>query len=169
MGRFGCALERTLNDHERHFHRNVLLDLRSLRTPWNLAVSRPTARTRGQTSLEFKNLTDKPENAYLKQIPNVVAVGGLPVSASHSRAVLSRDAVTMRLPSGLNAALITPSEWPVSDSPIGLPVSVFHSRAVLSPAHGIDGLERSARWVSRTAHSPLCPTSAWETGRSGLG
>jgi uncharacterized protein GlcG (DUF336 family) len=35
-----------------------------------------TSRTRGQTSLEFKNLTDKPENAYLKQIPNVVAVGG---------------------------------------------------------------------------------------------
>jgi uncharacterized protein GlcG (DUF336 family) len=35
-----------------------------------------TARTRGQTSLELKNLTDKPENAYLKQIPNVVAVGG---------------------------------------------------------------------------------------------
>jgi uncharacterized protein GlcG (DUF336 family) len=35
-----------------------------------------TARTRGQTSLEFKNLTEKPENAYLKQIPNVVAVGG---------------------------------------------------------------------------------------------
>src|SRR5262245_52156906 len=25
-----------------------------------------TARTRGQTSLEFKNLTDKPESAYLK-------------------------------------------------------------------------------------------------------
>src|SRR5882724_2095021 len=35
-----------------------------------------TSRTRGQTSLEFKNLTDKPENAFLKQIPNVVAVGG---------------------------------------------------------------------------------------------
>jgi uncharacterized protein GlcG (DUF336 family) len=35
-----------------------------------------TARTRGQTSLEFKNFTDKPENAYIKQIPNVVAVGG---------------------------------------------------------------------------------------------
>jgi uncharacterized protein GlcG (DUF336 family) len=35
-----------------------------------------TARTRGQTSLEFKTLTDKPESAYLKQIPNVVAVGG---------------------------------------------------------------------------------------------
>jgi hypothetical protein len=28
-----CALlERALNDHERHFHRNVLLDLWSLRT-----------------------------------------------------------------------------------------------------------------------------------------
>src|SRR5256886_16739880 len=35
-----------------------------------------TSRTRGQTSLEFQNLTDKPENAFLKQIPNVVAVGG---------------------------------------------------------------------------------------------
>ena len=35
-----------------------------------------TSRTRGQTSLEFMKLTDKPENAYLKQIPNVVAVGG---------------------------------------------------------------------------------------------
>ena len=32
---------------------------------------------------------------------------GLPVAASHSRAVLSEDAVTMRLPSGLNAALRT--------------------------------------------------------------
>ncbi len=41
-----------------------------------------TSRTRGQTSLEFKNLTDKPENAYLKQIPNVVAVGGgVPIKA----------------------------------------------------------------------------------------
>jgi len=43
-----------------------------------------TARTRGQTSLEFKNLTDKPETAYLKQIPNVVAVGGgVPIKAGN--------------------------------------------------------------------------------------
>lgn len=35
-----------------------------------------TSRTRGQTSLEFMQLTEKPENAYLKQIPNTVAVGG---------------------------------------------------------------------------------------------
>ena len=41
--------------------------------------------------------------------PSVWPVSGspicLPLSASHSRAVLSSDAVTMRLPSGLNAAL----------------------------------------------------------------
>ena len=37
----------------------------------------------------------------------------LSVSASHSRAVLSKDAVTMRLPSGLNAALITGAVWPL--------------------------------------------------------
>ncbi len=31
-----------------------------------------TARTRNQTSLEFQKLTDKPETAYLRQIPGVV-------------------------------------------------------------------------------------------------
>jgi phosphate/sulfate permease len=56
---------------------------------------------------------------------------GLPVSASHSCAVLSADAVTMRLPSGLNAALIILS-WLVRGSRVGLPVSASHSRAVLS-------------------------------------
>lgn len=35
-----------------------------------------TARTRGQTSLEFMKLTDNPASAYLKQIPDTVAVGG---------------------------------------------------------------------------------------------
>ena len=55
-----------------------------------------------------------------------------PLSASHSRTVLSQDAVTMRLPSGLNAALNTLSVWPVSGSPICLPVSASHSRAVSS-------------------------------------
>jgi uncharacterized protein GlcG (DUF336 family) len=35
-----------------------------------------TSRTRQQTSLEFMKLTDKPESAYLKSIPGVVAVGG---------------------------------------------------------------------------------------------
>ncbi|AIY40539.1 putative extracellular protein containing predicted 35aa signal peptide [Collimonas arenae] len=35
-----------------------------------------TARARGQTSLEFMKLTDDPAKAYLRQIPDVVAVGG---------------------------------------------------------------------------------------------
>lgn len=35
-----------------------------------------TSRTRGQTSLEFMKLVADPANAYLKQIPNVVGVGG---------------------------------------------------------------------------------------------
>ena len=52
--------------------------------------------------------------------------------ASHSRAVLSQDAVTMRLPSGLNAALATTSSWPLSGSPTSLPVAASQIRAVLS-------------------------------------
>ncbi|MFL5261429.1 MAG: GlcG/HbpS family heme-binding protein [Anaeromyxobacteraceae bacterium] len=35
-----------------------------------------TARTRNMTSLEFMKQTDKPESAYLRQIPEVVGVGG---------------------------------------------------------------------------------------------
>lgn len=41
-----------------------------------------TSRTRGQTSLEFMKLTAEPANAYLRQIPNTVAVGGgVPIKA----------------------------------------------------------------------------------------
>ena len=39
----------------------------------------------------------------------------------------------MRLPSGLNAALIHNPSWPLSGSPIGLPVAASQNRAVLSP------------------------------------
>ena len=43
-----------------------------------------TSRTRGQTSLEFMKLTSDPNNAYLKQIPNTVAVGGgVPIRAGN--------------------------------------------------------------------------------------
>ena len=43
-----------------------------------------TSRTRGQTSLEFIKLTSDPANAYLKQIPNTVAVGGgVPIRAGN--------------------------------------------------------------------------------------
>ncbi|MFC5473932.1 GlcG/HbpS family heme-binding protein [Paraherbaspirillum soli] len=47
--------------------------------PHTMEVARKkayTARTRGQTSLEFMKLTDDPANAYLRQIPDVVAIGG---------------------------------------------------------------------------------------------
>ena len=57
---------------------------------------------------------------------------GLPVAASQTRAVLSKDAVTTRRPSGLNAALLTTSSWPLSGSPIGLPVAASQMRAVRS-------------------------------------
>src|ERR1700693_3374686 len=49
---------------------------------------------------------------------------------SHRRAVPSLDAVTTRLPSGLNAALNTLSGWPRTAIEPWAPVS--HSRAVLS-------------------------------------
>jgi len=43
-----------------------------------------TSRTRGQTSLEFMKVTSDPNNAYLKQIPNTVAVGGgVPIKAGN--------------------------------------------------------------------------------------
>ena len=35
-----------------------------------------TSRTRGHTSLEVQKLMEKPENAWLKQIPNVIGIGG---------------------------------------------------------------------------------------------
>jgi uncharacterized protein GlcG (DUF336 family) len=35
-----------------------------------------TSRTRGQTSLEVQKLMEKPENWWIRQIPNVVGIGG---------------------------------------------------------------------------------------------
>ena len=55
----------------------------------------------------------------------------MPVAASHSRAVLSAEAVTTRAPSGEKAALRTTSSWPRRTA-ICLPVAASHSRAVLS-------------------------------------
>jgi uncharacterized protein GlcG (DUF336 family) len=43
-----------------------------------------TARTRGQTSLEVMKLIEKPENSWIKQIPNVVGIGGgVPIKAGN--------------------------------------------------------------------------------------
>jgi hypothetical protein len=55
----------------------------------------------------------------------------LPAAASHSRAVLSRDAVMTRVPSGEKAALKTALSWPRRTA-MSLPAAASHSRAVLS-------------------------------------
>jgi len=60
------------------------------------------------------------------------SVIALRVAAFHIRPVLSQDAVTMRVPSGLNAALATSSIGPLSGSPTGLQVAASQIRAVLS-------------------------------------
>src|SRR5215468_7942181 len=49
----------------------------------------------------------------------------------HSRAVLSRDAVSTRAPSAENTALHTASSWPRRMAR-SLPLAASHSRAVLS-------------------------------------
>src|SRR6195952_3231545 len=67
---------------------NVAASLRGDGTnPHTMEFSRMkayTSRTRGQTSLEFMKLTSDPANAYLKQIPNTVGVGGgVPIKAGN--------------------------------------------------------------------------------------
>src|SRR5271165_4036580 len=75
-----------------------------------------------------------------------------PVLPSHSRAVLSREAVRMRWPSGLNAALSTQSVWP-SRVASAVPLAASHSRAV--PGGSEDalavGAERDALDPARVA------------------
>src|SRR5215510_6778211 len=48
-------------------------------TLWSLGGSRPTGLARAGNIARIQNLTAKPENASLRQIPNVVAVGGVPI------------------------------------------------------------------------------------------
>src|SRR5579862_7668917 len=55
----------------------------------------------------------------------------LPVTASHTLAVLSADAVTIRLPSFENDAANTPSEWPIKVR-TSFPEAAPHTLAVLS-------------------------------------
>ncbi|HEV7404415.1 MAG TPA: hypothetical protein VGO11_15855 [Chthoniobacteraceae bacterium] len=54
-----------------------------------------------------------------------------PLAASHTRAVLSCEAVTIRIPSGLNCALSTTPSWPASVANT-FPLAASHTRAVLS-------------------------------------
>ena len=64
--------------------------------------------------------------------------------ASQMRAVLSRDAVTMRDPSGLKAAEVTSRSWPRRTA-ISLPLAASHTRAVLSRRRGDDTLAVGAK------------------------
>jgi hypothetical protein len=55
----------------------------------------------------------------------------VPVAASHSRTVLSRDADATSCPSGEKATALTSEEWP-SSVLRHVPVAASHSRTVLS-------------------------------------
>ena len=55
-----------------------------------------------------------------------------PVSASHTRIVLSSEPETMRRPSGENATDLTQSLWPFKGPTTSSPVSASHTRIVLS-------------------------------------
>jgi hypothetical protein len=54
------------------------------------------------------------------------------LTASHSWTVASAEPDTIRVPSGLNATLVTCLLLPLIGSPIGCPVAVSHSRIVES-------------------------------------
>ena len=98
---------------------------------------------------------------------------GWPVSASHSRTVLSSLPETMRLPSGLNATLVTASVWPVSGWPIGLAGGGVPHPHRLVVAAGDDALavgaerhaghragvagQRLRRWVGRWPRPTAAP------------
>ena len=104
-------------------------------------------------------------------------------SARHTRAVLSPEAVTIRVPSGLNPAEVTPPSWPRRTRGSPLP-SARHTRAVLSSEavtirvpSGLNPAEVTApSWprrtrISRCAARASCSTGQKPamTGRSGSG
>ena len=92
---------------------------------------------------------------------------GWPVSASHTRTVLSRLPETMRLPSGLNATLVTTLVWPVSGWPTGWPVCrVPHPHRVVGTA-GDDALAVGAE--RHTVHRARCGRSAARRRLAGVG
>ena len=87
---------------------------------------------------------------------------GWPVSASHSRTVLSSLPEASRCPSGLNATLFTASVWPVSGSPMGWPVSASHSRTVLS---SLPEASRCPSGLNATLYTvSVWPVRGWPTG-----
>ena len=92
----------------------------------------------------------------------------LPVAAFQTRAVPSSLAVTMRWPSGENAALLTASVWPSSFATC-CPVAAFQIRAVPSslavtmrwPSGENAALLTGPEWPSSFA--TCCPVAAFQT------
>jgi hypothetical protein len=80
-----------------------------------------------------------------------------PVLASHTRAVLSHEAVTTRPPSGLNAALFIQNLCPDSVA-VTAPVCAFHTRAVPSQ-DDVTTLAPSGLKAALLTR-PLCPANA---------
>ena len=88
---------------------------------------------------------------------------GWPVSASHSRIVLSALPETMRCPSGLKATLFTAPVWPVR----GWPVFGSHSRRVCVGAAGNDAMPVGAE--RHTVHRALVAGQWGTEGLAGVG
>ena len=89
---------------------------------------------------------------------------GWPVAASHTRTVLSALPETIRVPSGLNATLHTPSGVPGQRLADGLAGGrVPHPHRVVGTA-GDDPRAVGAERHARTPR-PVCPVSGWPTGR----
>ena len=81
---------------------------------------------------------------------------GAPVAASHSRAVFSKEPVSMRLPSGEKATAVTMSLCPSSVA-TAAPVAASHSRAVLSQEPVRTRLPSGEKATAVTG--PVCPSS----------
>ncbi len=87
---------------------------------------------------------------------------GVPVRASHTFAVWSPLPVTMRVPSGLNATLITPARVPLESSR-AVPVRASHTFAVRSPLPVTIRVPSGLNATLITA--PVCPFEL-EQGRA---
>ena len=84
-------------------------------------------------------------------------VTSLPVSISQMRTVLSREAVTTCLSSGVNAALNTQFECPLKVC-TSCPLSASHTRAVISPDAVTTCRPLELKAMLQTG--PVCPLSA---------
>src|SRR6516162_1514817 len=101
----------------------------------------------------------------VKQRVNAARASGINSSTggvSHTRAVLSSDPVTTRLPSGLNATLVTGLRWPSSTVAAGVAPDRSHTRAVVSADPVTTRLPSGLNATLLTL--PRCPSRRVEVG-----